>query len=81
MRFEHHLDFVLAGGPGLGLPWIPRDGYKLFIGWMKTGPARREMIKIFLEGQLLMATLTNEEKWSIIKTAQLSSLTGMGAPS
>lgn len=46
MRSEHHLDFVLAGGPGVGLPWIPRESYKLFIGWMKTGAARREVVKI-----------------------------------
>lgn len=47
MRFEDHLDFVLAGGPGVGLPWIPRNGYKLFIGWMKAGAARSEVVKIF----------------------------------
>lgn len=46
MRSEHHLDFVLAGGTGVGLPWIPRESYKLFIGWMKTGAARREVVKI-----------------------------------
>lgn len=41
------MDFVLAGGPGVGLPWIPRDGYKLFIGWMETRAARMEVVKIF----------------------------------
>lgn len=46
-RLEHHLVFVLAGGPGVGLPWIPRDGYKLFVGLMKTGGAGREVVKIF----------------------------------
>lgn len=39
--------FVLAGGSEIGLPWIPRDGYKFFIGWMKSEGARREVVKIF----------------------------------